>query len=143
MSDALKIFKLYSEALDQEPQMSVLSDGTKQWRLNGELHRVDGPAVIGLGEVRWMQHGKFHREGGPAVKWEDGSEFWYLHGKMHRLDGPALKMNDVEDEWWIDDRRYNDITSWARAALEYEHKPITQDNIDAKIQQVMQQDLFS
>jgi hypothetical protein len=26
------------------PQLTV-KDGTRQWRLNGELHRADGPAI--------------------------------------------------------------------------------------------------
>lgn len=142
MNDASSIFNLYLEST-QEPEMQEFSDGTKQWRLNGKLHRVDGPAIIGLGDERWMQHGNFHREGGPAVTMSNGSEFWYLHGNIHRTDGPAIKIANMKDQWWVDNRQYDDITAWAKAALEYENKPITQANVDAKVAQVMQQDLFS
>ena len=43
------------------------------WRLNGKLHRTDGPAHIGYyesGELR--------------------CEAWWLNGKHHRTDGPAF-----------------------------------------------------
>ena len=29
-----------------EPQCVTLPDGTQEWRMNGELHRDDGPAVV-------------------------------------------------------------------------------------------------
>jgi len=29
-----------------EPEKIVLPDGTQEWRLNGRLHRTDGPALI-------------------------------------------------------------------------------------------------
>lgn len=41
------------------------SDGTQKWYLNGQLHRVDGPAVFHLdGYQEWYTHGKLHRVGG-------------------------------------------------------------------------------
>lgn len=141
VSDANKIFKLYAES-KQEPEMITLSDGTKQWRLNGVLHREDGPAIVSVNDVRWMQHGNYHREGAPAIVIR-GDTFWYVHGKLHRLDGPAVEYQSGEKAWWVDNRMYSNITAWAKGALEFEHKDATQDAIDAKIAQVMQQDLFS
>ena len=38
-------------------ELSVDSEGTKRWYLNGQLHR----------------------EGGPAVEFADGTKFWYLN----------------------------------------------------------------
>jgi hypothetical protein len=68
-------------------------DGTKQWEhwfLNGESHRVGGPADLlwkegYLGYEAWKQHGRFHRENGPATttytKLGTGlMKKWYLNG---------------------------------------------------------------
>ena len=46
----------------------------------GELHCVDGPAVVRL----------------------DGSHEWYLNGKLHCTDGPAVVWPDGSCEWWVD-----------------------------------------
>jgi hypothetical protein len=59
-------------------------NGTKQWRLDGHLHREDGPAV---------EH-------------SDGTKEWYLNGKLHREDGPAYEYTDGYytggyKQWWI------------------------------------------
>ena len=40
------------------PTMTIDAKGTKEWRLNGE----------------------FHREDGPAVERADGNKLWYLNG---------------------------------------------------------------
>ncbi len=52
--------------------------GTKQWYQDGELHQVDGPAII----------------------WTDGSEYWYKHGLLHRDNGPAAIYSSGGKEWW-------------------------------------------
>ena len=36
-------------------------DGAKQWYLNGQYHRIDGP----------------------AIEREDGTKYWYLNGKNY------------------------------------------------------------
>ena len=62
--------------------------GTKQWYLNGQLHRADGP----------------------AVEWADGDKHWFLDGKLHRLNGPAitatrnggLTVMYGTKTWWLD-----------------------------------------
>ena len=47
----------------------ILSDGSKEWYLNGNLHRKDGP----------------------AIEYANGSKAWYLNGKRRREDGPAIE----------------------------------------------------
>jgi hypothetical protein len=65
-----------------QPEMKVDSDGTKQWYLNGERHREDGPAIeYASGSKFWYLHGKSHREDGPAFEYSNGSKWWYLNGK--------------------------------------------------------------
>ena len=40
-------------------EIMVWYDGTKQWYLNGKLHRTDGPAVeYGNGNRAWFLNGK-------------------------------------------------------------------------------------
>ena len=53
-------------------------DNRSEWRLNGKLHRTDGP----------------------AVEWTDGDKFWHLNGKQHREDGPAVECNG-DESWYI------------------------------------------
>jgi hypothetical protein len=56
-------------------------DGSKQWYLNGERHRVDGPAWEGAnGTKQWWVNGKQHRVDGPAIEWADGSKAWWVNG---------------------------------------------------------------
>ena len=58
------------------------ADGRKEWILNGELHRVDGP----------------------AIEYAYGSKSWWLNGKRHRVDGPAIEYADGEKQWWLNDK---------------------------------------
>jgi hypothetical protein len=69
----------------QNGEMSINENGNKEWRLNGLLHRIDGP----------------------AVEWENGSKEWWVKGERHRADGPAIFERDeycdeefYETEWW-------------------------------------------
>jgi len=64
-------------------QVEVNEAGTF-WRLNGKLHREDGPAIEWSdGHKEWWLNGKRHREDGPAVEFADGAKFWYLNGKQY------------------------------------------------------------
>jgi hypothetical protein len=57
---------------------------TKHKNENGELHRVDGPAIEWAnGSREWWVEGKLHRTDGPAVVYiTHGSRAWYLNGKF-------------------------------------------------------------
>lgn len=73
--------------------------GTKRWRLNGKLHRTDGPAVIwvdGLNEwcEEWWLNGKRHRTDGPAVIWFDGLKEWWVNGKQVTEDEVMKSLNE-------------------------------------------------
>ena len=53
----------------------------KEWRVDGRLHRDDGPAVEWKnGTNEWWQNGKPHREDGAAVEYQDGRKDYWLHG---------------------------------------------------------------
>jgi hypothetical protein len=45
--------------------------------------------------------GKLHREDGPAIEWKDGRIEWFLFGKLHRVDGPAVISSDGEYKGWF------------------------------------------
>ena len=78
----------------------------REWRLNGVLHREDGPAIEGPNGYReWLLHGKLHREDGPAIEWPGGYQSWWLHGKRHREDGPAIEGPNGYREWWLHGKR--------------------------------------
>lgn len=58
----------------------------KEYWLNDQLHRDDGPALDDSGVQMWFQYGKLHRLDGPAVfypskdKSFEKDECWF-HGK--------------------------------------------------------------
>jgi len=86
-----------------------IDDGYKSWYQNGELHRLDGPAVeCANGDKYWYQNGKRHRLDGPAIEYANGSKYWYQNGKYHRLDGPAIEYDDGSKYWYIDDVEYTE-----------------------------------
>ena len=64
-------------------EVRVYPSGTKEWILNGKLHRKDGP----------------------ACEWADGSKFWYLNGKCHREDGPAVEYPNGSKSWYLNNER--------------------------------------
>ena len=78
-----------------EPTCTTDEFGNKEWRLNGKLHRIDGPAVELTDCYKsWWFNGKLHRIDGPAIEWFDIEE-WYLNGKKvtkeevnDRINGP-------------------------------------------------------
>jgi hypothetical protein len=72
------------------------------WRLNGELHRENGPAIeYASGSKSWWLNGELHREDGPAVEYSNGTKSWWLNDKLHREDGPACEYADGTKEWWL------------------------------------------
>ena len=69
----------------------VESLGAKVWYLNGNLHRVDGP----------------------AKEYADGTKQWWLNGQRHRVDGPAVEWADGEKQWWVNGEQYSE-TEWEK-----------------------------
>jgi hypothetical protein len=67
----------------------------------GEYHCIDGPAYINTDGIykEWRINGKLHREDGPAIIDSDCKE-WYINGKKHREDGPAYISSNCK-EWYI------------------------------------------
>jgi antitoxin component YwqK of YwqJK toxin-antitoxin module len=74
------------------------------WFLNGELHKKEGPAVIGYHEngnlwyQEWRLNGKLHKEEGPAfIRYHENGNVklkeWWLTGKeLSKKDFTSLDM---------------------------------------------------
>jgi hypothetical protein len=91
-----------------ESIMHTTALGTKQWYLNGELHRVDGPAVEYTdGSRHWYLNGELHRVDGPAVEYANGDRCWYLNNRQHRIDGPAVEFADGSKYWYLNSKEYS------------------------------------
>lgn len=90
---------------------SLDEDGWDVWHdANGELHRLDGPAMIDTNHCveYWYYHGKQHRDGAPAVENKLLPDHlapaeWWRHGKRHRTDGPAMVNFSGMPQWWVND----------------------------------------
>jgi hypothetical protein len=93
--------------MDNESFLFIDIYGIKRWKnKEGELHRLDGPAVeYPSGKEEWYQDGLLHRFGGPAVIHDDGTKEWYQNGKLHRLDGPALETLNGHKQWYVGGKR--------------------------------------
>jgi hypothetical protein len=85
-------------------------NGNKWWYQNGELHRLDGPAIEYIdGHKEWYQNGKLHRLDGPAIEHaKGGNKYWYQNDKLHRLDGPAVEYSNGVKWWFIEGTRYTE-----------------------------------
>jgi hypothetical protein len=82
-------FKMYKEYI-----IKIHDYGTKEYFLNGKLHREDGPAVeYSSGTKCWYLDGECHRHDGPAIEWADGVQSWYLNGKEYSLEEYLKKIN--------------------------------------------------
>ena len=83
--------------MEEQPKKYTTPHGDKTWYLpskgGGHYHRLDGPAVefLSNGLKQWYVDGRRHRIDGPAVEREDGSNRWYI-------DGKHLPKEEVE-EW--------------------------------------------
>jgi len=66
-------------------------NGDKIWFQNHQLHRVNEPVIEYKGSKEWWQNGGLHRLDGPAIEHENGDKEWFQHGQRHRLDGPAIE----------------------------------------------------
>jgi len=81
---------------------------------NGQLHRVDGPAVImnDGSSKHWYFNGKRHRVDGPAVEFSDGCFQWWRSGHPHSVSGPAMKFKDETVSYYLHGRRFSTKEEW-------------------------------
>jgi hypothetical protein len=95
--------KRAAQRADDAPKSArfELPNGRVEWRMDGVIHRVDGPAVeLDTGYRAWYQNGVPHRLDGPAIENADGSREWLIDGAHHREDGPALIDAQGREFWY-------------------------------------------
>jgi len=65
------------------------------------LNKYDYPVVNEYGDKRWYnENGELHRLDGPALIYRNGTQIYYQNGLLHRLDGPAIIWSDGFVEYW-------------------------------------------
>ena len=103
--------------MTQEPTRTVDAAGNQEWRVNGQLHRLDGPAVIcANGHQAWYVNNQLHRLDGPAVISANGHQAWFVNGQWHRLDGPAVISANGHQAWLVNDQNITDqVNSWMQS----------------------------
>ena len=92
----------------------VVKDGATLYYVDGQLHRVYGPAVItATGQEYWYRHGKLDRADGPAVVGHT-YQAWLSKGEYHRIGGAAVMydMAECHDEWWLFGVSYTQDDYW-------------------------------
>jgi hypothetical protein len=84
---------------DMQPKMSIDEDGDIFWQMNGQNHRVGGPACeFANGNKLWCQFGRTHRTDGPAIEHADGNVEWRLSGHYYSFEGWLAKTTGLTDE---------------------------------------------
>ena len=100
---------------DGIPPTNILEDGTREWRVDGLLHREGAPALIKPnGFKEWRIHGKLDRKDGPAREAPSSkSQWWYEDDVKHREDGPAyIGEGGLYSEWWYKGELIADDIWW-------------------------------
>lgn len=111
----------------------IHDDGQLAWYQHGNRHRDgDRPAIIGASGCykEWCIQGQTHRDNGPAEKHSDGVRVWRLNGKFHRIGGPAIEdpndsiawqMQDDDPYWYVNGKGFinGDDDEYKEACLEY------------------------
>ena len=102
--------------MDIEPVHAVDSNGEQTWRVDGKLHREDGPAIIWVGGTQvWYVNDQLHRIDGPALIRASGTREWYINGQRHRIDGPAIIRADGRQHWLVNGKNITDeVEQWAK-----------------------------
>ena len=87
MKSDIKIFSDRVEYYFDSVQITVCSNGTKEWFFHGQFHRENGPAVeYSDGTKCWCINGQYHREDGPAFEFSSGTKYWFIKGKKYSFD---------------------------------------------------------
>ena len=80
-------------------EVRVYDSGTTHWKLNGKMHRENGPALIVCGTandfISYYINDRLHRLDGPAIEYANGQNVWYLYGKWISKKNHAIKMRRV------------------------------------------------
>ena len=53
-------------------------------------------------KTMWKLNGELHRDDGPAIECVNGDKAYYINGKHHRIDGPSVVHLNGGREYWVD-----------------------------------------
>ena len=67
--------------------VKVCDQCTKWYNDEGQLHCLDGPAII----------------------WKNGDMSWYKNGQRHREDGPSIEFGNKYKAWFLNDIQYTQL----------------------------------
>jgi hypothetical protein len=99
--ETVTLFQTINEIPKDFTGIALLANGDKEWYVNGEYHREDGPAREWAdGSKGWWKNGNPHREDGPSYEGACGEKQWRLDGLLHREDGPAIEYADGRKAWY-------------------------------------------
>jgi hypothetical protein len=51
--------------------------------------------------IEWFLNGDSHRVDGPAIEFEGGDKEWYLNDELHRIDSPAIEYANGDKIWCL------------------------------------------
>lgn len=83
------------------PNTIILEEGKSTNKDNCKEKILSQSTNLFDDRVEWVSDGQLHRLDGPAVEFKNGKQCWYLYGKLHRDDGPAISCPDGRSEWFI------------------------------------------
>ena len=94
-------------------------DRIEYYNDDGELHRLDGPAVIyDYGTKYWFKNGKLHRLGNlPAIEYDNGDKEYYVNGNLHREDGYAIDHIDGTKEYSLNGKFFIDKQEYEKELI--------------------------
>lgn len=105
-----KICHYKNNEIHREDGPAIDAYNFKMWYLNGQCHRINGPAYVSrYGDMKWFQNNELHRIGAPAIEYDNGDREWHQHGKLHREDGPALEFADGRKIYYYNDKRFSSL----------------------------------
>ncbi len=79
-------------------------------------------------EIHFDSDGELHRIDGPALKTYDGFELWVQNKRLHRSDGPAINMQAAQYyqlyNWWYDGIGFKSFEDWFEVLTPEEKRKI-------------------
>ena len=96
-----------------EPTRTVDAAGTQAWYVNGQRHRLDGPAYIGAnGSQEWWVNSQRHRLDGPAHIWANGYQEWWVRGQNITTQVNAWMQTQAVTWPWDDQTQMQFLLTW-------------------------------
>lgn len=72
--------------LNKKVPKIIYKNGTKEWWVEGKLHRIDDPAIeYANGDKEWWLYGFRHRANGPAVIIRN-KHYWFERGEFIKYE---------------------------------------------------------